>query len=470
MTNQQCEVFSPFDQSLIQTLTLHNIHQAQTMLHKARAAFDDRRNWLTHDQKRDILIKLAQLVTQEADNFAMLIAREGGKPLIDAKIEVQRAIDGITFAAHEIFHVMHGTEIAMGHNTASHHKKAYSSYEPIGVVLAISAFNHPLNLIVHQVVPAIGVGCPIIIKPALTTPLSCIKLVELIHKAGLNPDWCQICICPDHIAQSLVTSDLIDFFTFIGSAKVGWYLKSQLAAGVRCALEHGGIAPVIIDKTADLSKTIPSVIKGGFYHAGQVCVSSQRIYIHNDIINAVADLLVQQAQNLIVGDPTQESTQVGPLILPREVDRVHRWVERVHQWVKKNPDSNTKILTGGKKLSDTTYAPTIIFNPPQDFEVSSKEIFGPVICLYGYHDHHDAIALANDSAFAFQAAVYSQDPKVIHDCSSLLNASSVIINDHSAFRVDWMPFGGRKQSGYGIGGIGYTMRDMTQIKTVIYSL
>lgn len=450
------EVKSPFDQSLIQMIELDHANQAQEMLQKARAAFDNRDNWPTQDQRHNILITLAQLLKQEADNFAMLIAKEGGKPLTDAIIEVNRAIAGIKFAAQEISKTMTGEEISIADNN----KKAFTHYEPLGVVLAISAFNHPLNLIVHQVIPAIAVGCPVIVKPALTTPLNCIKLVELIYKAGLSKDWCQICLCDDKISESLVTSDKIDFFTFIGSAKVGWYLKSKLAPGVRCALEHGGAAPVIIDKTADLSKTIPSLIKGGFYHAGQVCVSSQRIYIHESIIDDVAHLLVKEVEKLEVGDPTKEQTQVGPLILPRELTRVH-------EWVKEAMDNGAKVITGGHKLSDTTYAPTIILEPAKDSKVSTKEIFGPVICLYSYQDHKEAINSANSLEVAFQSAIYSQDPKIINDCTALLDSSTIMVNDHSAFRVDWMPFAGRKHSGYGVGGIGYTMRDMTQIKMIV---
>jgi acyl-CoA reductase-like NAD-dependent aldehyde dehydrogenase len=327
-------------------------------------------------------------------------------------------------------------------------------------VFAISAFNHPLNLIVHQIVPAIAVGCPVIVKPASKTPLNCVRLVELIHEAGLPDGWCQVCICDNDVAEILATSDKINFFSFIGSAKVGWQLKSKLADGVRCSLEHGGVAPVIVDSTADIEKTVSSLLKGGFYHAGQVCVSVQRIFVHDSIFDVLAKKLADGAAKLKVGNPENLQTQVGCLISPNEVIRVD-------EWVKEAVAGGSVLLTGGKKLSDKTYAPTVLLNPADDAKVSNLEIFAPVVCLYNYADYRIAIDKANSLEFAFQAAVFTSNIDMANDCVKRLDASAVMINDHTAFRVDWMPFGGRKASGYGIGGIGYTMHDMVAYKMVV---
>jgi acyl-CoA reductase-like NAD-dependent aldehyde dehydrogenase len=389
-----------------------------------------------------------------------LIAREGGKPYTDAQIEVARAIDGIRLATKELAHIVRGEEVPMGHTAASVGRSAHTSYEPIGVVVAVSAFNHPLNLIIHQVVPAIAVGCPVIVKPAGTTPLNCIRFVELVHQAGLPEGWCQVCVCDNAVAELLVTSDKIGFFTFIGSARVGWLLKSKLAPGVRCALEHGGAAPVIVDQTADLDTAVPSMLKGGYYLAGQVCVSVQRVFAHESIADELTQKLAQGAEQLVVGDPANADTEVGPLILPREVDRVETWV-------KEAIEAGAECVTGGKRLGDTTYAPTVLLNPPADTNVSTHEIFGPVVCVYPYTDLQDAIDRANSLDVAFQAAVYTQNMDVARTCGDRLDATAVMINDHTAFRVDWMPFAGRKTSGYGIGGIGYTMHDMVQLKMIV---
>jgi acyl-CoA reductase-like NAD-dependent aldehyde dehydrogenase len=457
---QSLTINSPFDGTFIGKIDMHDLDDANAMLDAAATLFNNRRAWLPHHARTAILKTLASLVAAEAEQFARLIAKEGGKPITDARIEVARAIDGIQLAAQELSHVMRGEEIPMGHTAASVARTAYTTYEPIGVVVAVSAFNHPLNLIVHQVVPAIAVGCPVIIKPSHATPLNCQRFVALVHQAGLPANWCQMCVCDNTVAEALVTSPLISFFSFIGSAKVGWWLKSKLAPGVRCALEHGGVAPAIVDQSADLSKTIPSLLKGGFYHAGQVCVSTQRIFVHHSLIDTVAKQLTNGANQLIVGDPIMHNTAIGPLILPKEVDRVDAWV-------KEAVAAGATLLTGGKKLGDTTYAPTILLNPPMDTKVSTMEIFGPVICLYDYTSLDDAISKANSLDFAFQAAVYTADLQVANDCIQHLDATAVMVNDHTAFRVDWMPFAGRKQSGYGIGGIGYTMHDMVQVKMVV---
>ncbi len=464
MTNtkqrEQLAVTSPFNGDVINTIPMQNLDDANAMLASANALFRNKTAWLAHHERAAILKKLAGLVEAEGEQFALLIAQEGGKPIMDARVEVARAIGGILLAVKELSHVMRGEEVPMGHTAASIGRTAHTSYEPIGVVVAISAFNHPLNLIVHQVVPAIAVGCPVIVKPSHITPLNCKRFIELVHAAGLPEAWCQICVCDNEVAEVLVTSPDIGFFSFIGSAKVGWWLKSKLAPGVRCALEHGGVAPVIVDQTADLTKTIPSLLKGGFYHAGQVCVSVQRIFVHASLIESVAKQLADGAEKLIVGDPTNDNTEVGPLILTKEVDRVEAWVNEA-------VNTGASLLMGGKRLTDTTYAPTVLLNPPAEAKVSSMEVFGPVICLYAYTDISDAIAAANSLDFSFQAAVYTSDLRIANYCIKQLDATAVMVNDHTAFRVDWMPFAGRKHSGYGIGGIGYTMHDMVQLKMAI---
>lgn len=455
------DVSSPFDGSLIRTIPMQGSDDAEAMLEKAVACYRNRDGWLEHHERIAILEKLAISIESEADDFALLIAQEGGKPLTDARVEVARAIDGIGLAIKELSQVMRGEEIPMGYTLAATGRTAFTTYEPIGVVVAISAFNHPLNLIVHQVVPAIAVGCPVIVKPAQTTPLNCIRFVELVYEAGLSEEWCQCIVCDRNVAEQLVTDTRIHFLTFVGSAKVGWMLRSKLAPGVRCALEHGGVAPVIVDDTASLDTVIPSLLKGGFYHAGQVCVSVQRVFAAESIATDLAQQLAEGAGKLKVGDATKEDTEVGPLILPVEVERVHAWVTEA-------VDNGAQLLTGGKKLSDTTYAPTVLFNPPMDAKVSTLEIFGPVVCVYAYQDRGEAIDRANGLDMAFQAAVYTNDLAVARDTIKRLDASTVLVNDHTAFRVDWMPFAGRRTSGYGIGGIGYTMHDMVQHKMAVF--
>ncbi len=289
----------------------------------------------------------------------------------------------------------------------------------------------------------------------------CGGFVEILYQAGLPKDWCQAIVCQNEAAEQLVVDSRVNYFSFIGSAKVGWYLRSKLSAGTRCALEHGGSAPVIVEPDADIEEMLPALAKGGFYHAGQVCVSVQRVFVHQSICEDVANRLAQIAKKLVVGNPMDEKTEIGPLILPREVDRVEEWVHEALA-------AGAIVLTGGKRISDTCYEPTVLLNPPTNVRVSNQEIFGPVVCVYAYSDRSEAIKIANSLDVHFQAAVFTKNIDIALECVKKLNATAVMVNDHTAFRVDWMPFGGRDSSGIGMGGIQYSMHEMTREKLMVF--
>ena len=370
-----------------------------------------------------------------------------------------RAIDGLRNAA-EALRTFAGREIPMGLTPASDRRWAFTTKEPIGVVAAISAFNHPLNLIVHQVAPAIATGCPVIVKPAAATPLCCLELVKLLREAGLDEVWCQTFVTADNaLAERLATDSRVAFLSFIGSARVGWYLHSRLSPGTRCTLEHGGAAPVIVDRSANLDTVIEPIVKGGYYHAGQVCVSTQRIFVHQDIMSGFVERLAARIALLRVGDPLLRETEVGPLIDPRETSRVVSWVEEA--------TARGARLFGGGRYSETTLMPAVLVEPPADARVSQLEIFGPVTCVYGFQELDRAIDSANALPFAFQASIFSTDIAPALRAAERFDASSVLINDHTAFRTDWMPFAGRRQSGYGVGGIPASMEAMSQEKMIV---
>jgi acyl-CoA reductase-like NAD-dependent aldehyde dehydrogenase len=238
-------------------------------------------------------------------------------------------------------------------------------------------------------------------------------------------------------------------------------LRSKLSPGATCVLEHGGVAPVILDETADVDDAVPLLTKAAFYHAGQVCVSVQRIFVHRAILAETQEKLVRAAQALRVGDPTLPETEVGPLIAPDRVNRTHEWVEAARE-------AGAEVLCGGRPLGKTTYAPTILFDPPQDALVSREEIFAPVVCLYPYDDIEDAILRANLPHVYFQAALFTNRLDRALDVGRRLHGTAVMINDHPAFRVDWMPFGGHLESGAGMGGIENTMRDMTLERMIVF--
>ncbi len=453
------KVTSPFDQSLIKEIPLANEQDIEKALTIADNLFQNQSLWIPAHERIAILEKTAKIMKTRVEELTKIAAQEGGKPYTDSKIEVLRAINGVKLAAEHIGQIK-GEQIPMGLTKASENRIAFTMREPIGVVVSVSAFNHPLNLTIHQTVTAIAAGCPVIIKPASTTPLSALNFAEILKEAGLPEGWCQVTVCKSNVAEKLVTDKRVNYFSFIGSSKIGWYLRSKLSAGTRCALEHGGSAPVIVEKDADFKEMLPSLLKGGFYHAGQVCVSVQRVFVHEDICNDFSKQFAEMANKLIVGNQMEEKTEVGPLISPFEVDRVEDWVNEAIE-------DGAKLLCGGKRISNTCYEPTVLLNPNENSKVSQFEIFGPVVCIYSYSNIEKAIETANSLDLHFQASVFTKNIDIALDTVKKLNATAVMVNDHTAFRVDWMPFGGRDSSGIGMGGIPYTIYEMTREKLMV---
>ncbi|MBV8135656.1 MAG: aldehyde dehydrogenase family protein [Deltaproteobacteria bacterium] len=461
-TTAPLEVRAPFDGQLIAIVETADARTVELALAMAYALFRDPDRWLSPARRIEILRRAAQLMEARAPSLALETAREGGKPLVDSQVEVARAIDGVLNCA-ELLRNEAGHVIPMNVNAASMNRVAFTQREPIGVVVAVSAFNHPLNLIVHQVGPALAAGCPFIVKPAEDAPLSCFRFVEILREAGLPEAWGQALVTATRDdAARLVSDRRVGFFSFIGSAAVGWMLRSRLAPGTRCALEHGGAAPVIVAPDVDLKMALPKLAKGGFYHAGQVCVSVQRVFAHHSVVEPLAVGLGDLAKRLRVGDPTLPETEVGPLIRPREV-------ARADEWVKEALAGGAKLIAGGHPLSESCYAPTVLLDPPADCRVSTCEIFAPVICIYSFDDFDSALRRANALPYAFQAAVFTRDLNTALSAYARLDASAVMVNDHTAFRVDWMPFAGLRESGLGVGGIPYSFRDMQIEKLLVLS-
>jgi acetolactate synthase-1/2/3 large subunit len=451
----------PYSRAELGKLTLASASEVEIALAKAKALFDNRDGWLPPYQRIAILEKLAGLMEERKTFLINRAISEGGKPYRDTVIEVDRAISGVKLGIQAIHDLAgKGEQIPMGLTPASKNRLAWSTWEPIGPVVSLSAFNHPVNLAVHQIIPAVAAGCPVIFKPALSTPFAPQFFVDLLHEAGLPKDWCQYIVCDNQLGEKLATDKRIGYLSFIGSARVGWMLRKKLADGVRCALEHGGSAPVIVDETADIDQAAAAILKGGFYHAGQVCVSSKRIFVDQWKLLAFLGRMQEGARKLKVGDPRDADTDVGPLIRVEEVDRMAAWVDEAVK-------AGAQLVCGGKKLSDTCYAPTILLNPPAHVKVSTEEIFGPIVCIYSYKNLDEAIAAANSLPVAFQSAVFTKNVDTQLYAAQRLNATAVMVNDHTAFRVDWMPFGGRDVSGLGMGGILHSAREMSREKLIV---
>jgi len=453
-------VTAPFDGSFIAACETADAAAIEHALQTAHALYENQDRRLPLPERLAILERLAEIMKSRVDALALEAAREGGKPLVDSRVEAVRAVDSVRICI-ETMRTEAGKVVPMNVSPASKNRLAFTQMEPIGVVVALSAFNHPLNLIAHQVAPAVAAGCPVLVKPASDTPLSCLRFVQMLREAGLPDEWCQGTVCENHaVAEKMYSDPRVAFVTFIGSAEVGWQMQKKFAPGTRYALEHGGMAPVIVAADADLDDALPLIAKGGFYHAGQVCVSVQRVFVQESIARDFANRLVEHAKKLRVGDPTLPDTEVGPLIRKGEVARVHEWVTEAEKL-------GGKIFCGGEPIGETCYACTVIYDPPDDARVSRDEIFGPVVCVYPYRDLDDAIRRANSVPYAFQAAVFTRDLDVALRCFSRIRASAIMVNDHTAFRVDWMPFAGYKHAGFGIGGIPFSLHDMLAEKMMV---
>ncbi|MCZ6828596.1 MAG: aldehyde dehydrogenase family protein [Gammaproteobacteria bacterium] len=453
-------VSSPYSGELLAQLDTASMAEVQAALTRAAELHRDRRQRLSLQRRIEILHNTARIMTEQAEELARLAASEGGKPLLDSRIEVTRAIDGVQLCIEALRHDG-GRLVPMNLDAASSGRVAFTQKEPIGVVVAVSAFNHPLNLIVHQVAPAIAAGCPVLVKPAEDTPLSCQRFVEILYQAGLPEPWCRMLVTRDlAVAEALVTDPRVGLFSFIGSARVGWMLRSKVAPGTRCLLEHGGAAPVVVFNDADIPQAVKALTRGAFYHAGQVCVSVQRIFAHADIAALLAQQLARAANNLVLGDPLDSSTEVGPLIRAAEV-------ERVDNWVREAIDLGAHSLSGAAREGSNLYRPTVLSEVPADCTLSRNEVFGPVAAVYSFDDADSAFRVANDLPFAFQAAVFTRDIQNMMRAFHALDGSAVMVNDHSAFRTDWMPFAGLKQSGLGVGGIAHTLHEMQIEKMLV---
>ncbi len=456
----QIEVRCPFDDALLATVETIGPALTEQALETAYGLYRNRSAWLSVPTRIEILEKVASMMLQRADQLALTAASEGGKPLADSVVEVTRAIEGVHLCVDALKNQA-GRQYPMGVSPASANRISFSIHEPIGVVVAVSAFNHPLNLIVHQVAPAIAAGCPVLVKPAKSTPMSCFRFVHMLREAGLPDEWCQIAMTESNsLATEMVSDARTGFFSFIGSAAVGWMLRSKLAPGARCALEHGGVAPVIFAADGDMDLAVPLLAKGGFYHAGQVCVSVQRIYAHHSIAQELAQRLAAAGDNMTVGDPRSDLTEVGPLIDPGEV-------KRIDQWVKEAVESGATLVSGGQPLDNNCYQPTVLLNPPDTATISGNEVFGPVVCVYSVQDEAEALQRANALEVSFQSAVFTRNIDTAMTVFKGIDASAVMINDHTAFRVDWMPFAGLRTSGHGVGGIEFTFEEMQISKMAV---
>jgi acyl-CoA reductase-like NAD-dependent aldehyde dehydrogenase len=405
-----------------------------------------------------ILARASAVLTRRREEIGRTLAGEAGKPIRDALTEVDRAAATFHVASEEARRL--GGEV-IPLDLAPHGKGRFGIMRrfPLGPVSAISPFNFPLNLSAHKLAPAVAAGNPIVLKPATKTPLSALFLAGALDEAGLPKGALSVLPMSRQLGDRLVTDERFRLLTFTGSSSVGWAMKAR-AGKKKVILELGGNAGVIIDESADVRWAVKRVATGGFAYAGQSCISVQRVFVHDRVYDEFARQLVERVGALVVGDPLDPATDVGPMIDTGEVDRIE-------SWVKEAVSEGGRVLAGGKRVGRSVYAPTVLEGVPEVAKVCAQEVFAPLVALYRFADFDEAVSAVNRSRYGLQAGVFTNDLAHTLAAFERLEAGGVIVNDVPTWRIDHMPYGGVKDSGVGREGPRYTIEEMTEPKLLV---
>lgn len=410
----------------------------------------------TH-QRAAVLDEAARLLEADADRFARIVASEAAKPWGTAAGEVNRGVDTLRFSAAAA-RTFSGDVVPMDASTAGEGKVGFTKRVPAGVVAAITPFNFPLNLVLHKLAPSIAAGCAVVLKPASATPLAAHAIVDLLVEAGLPEGWINVVPCPGSTAMHMVEHDDVAVVSFTGSREIGWKIR-EAAPRKRVGLELGNTSPLIVASDADLATVAEKVKGAGFKHAGQSCISTQRLLVHADVADDFAKLLVDQVASLKVGDPLDEDTDVSQLIDEGERDRVKDWVDEA-------VEGGATVLAGGEVV-DGILQPTVLGDVEQDMKVCREEIFGPVVTLQTWTDLDEALAMANDTTYGLQAAIFTQDISAALRAADTLRFGGVMINEVPTWRTDQMPYGGEGDSGNTREGPLWAMRELLTTERLI---
>lgn len=453
---QETPVINPYDGSVVGTVPEFSEQDVRDAISRAVQAAPIMASMPAH-QRGSILNKAAQLIAGQVDEIARIMARENGKPLKYARLEAQRAVDTFNFAADEARR-LHGETIPLDASAGGVGKIGYFIRVPVGVIAAITPFNFPLNLSVHKVAPAIAAGCTVVMKPAPATPMTVLKLAEILREAGLPDGAFEVITGGAEVGSWLTTDPRINMISFTGSPAVAHHI-TKTAGLRRVVLELGGNAATIIDEDANLDAAISRTIMGSFSYSGQVCISIQRIYIHRKRYEEFRTRFIAAAEKLKLGDPLSDQTDIGPLINDASAERIERWLdEAVAQ--------GASIVTGGTH-EGRMFAPTVLENVHSGMEVMCAEAFGPLVSLVPFDDFEDALTMADEGNFGLQAGVYTRDLNKAMRAVQRLNVGGVIINDVPTLRIDNMPYGGNKDSGIGREGPRFAIEEMTTLKMVV---
>ncbi|MFB3853396.1 MAG: aldehyde dehydrogenase family protein [Vicinamibacterales bacterium] len=459
-SDRALEVLNPYDGGVVGRTSLATQPMFEEAITSAERAAPFMRAMPVFERAA-ILTRVSQSIRDARDEIGRLIALEAGKPIRDALTEVDRGAMTFQVAAEEARRIA-GEVIPLDLAPHGTGRFAVTRRFPLGPVAAISPFNFPFNLVAHKLAPAIAAGNPVVLKPATKTPLTALKLAGLIRVAGLPDGALSVLPMARELGDRLVTDPRFKLLTFTGSSAVGWGMKER-AGRKRVILELGGNAGVIVDETADLDHAARRVAAGGFAYAGQSCISVQRVYVHRQVFDGFCGRLVALVEKLRLGDPLDPETDVGPMVEPEEAERVEKWVQEAVA-------SGARIVTGGRRIGRSMYAPTILTGVPADARVCTQEVFAPLVGLYRFDDFGAALSDVNRSSYGLQAGVFTKDIGRAFRGFEGLEVGGVMINDVPTYRIDHMPYGGVKDSGLGREGPRYAIEEMTELKLMVINL
>ena len=453
-------VHDPYDGSVIDSVPSATEEDVIRALEAAEKGFGVARKMTVHERAR-VLFRTAEIVSGRLEEFATLIAREGSKTIREARKEASRCVNTLTVSAEESKRIL-GETIPFDSFPGGENRIGYYYRFPIGVVLAITPFNDPLNLVAHKLGPAIAAGNSVILKPATVTPLSAIKLAEALLEAGLPPEVLQVITgYGARIGDLLVSEERVRMISFTGGVEAGKRITEK--AGLKkIGMELGSNSPVIVWEDADLDWAVESCVSGAFWAAGQNCIGVQRIYIHRSVYDSFREEFIRRTRTYKIGNKLLEETDMGPMINEGEAKRVVRWIEEAE-------GKGAKVLCGGKR-DKALLEPTVLENVPEEATIHKEEVFGPTVNLYPMDSMEEAVEKANSLAFGLHAAVFTNDVNLAFKAAYALDCGGVMINDSTDYRLDSMPFGGIKNSGLGREGIKFALQEMTEPKTICFNL
>ena len=455
-TNQDLIVTNPFDNSQIAKTFIAGKKEIDIAITKAKEQEKAMRD-LPIYKRYEILMQISNNIKADKPRLAAILAQESGKPMRYALGEIDRSAQTFLVAAEESKRLP-SEYFSLDWTAAGHGKEALVKYFPVGLIAGISPFNFPLNLAAHKIAPAIASGNPIILKPARSTPLSILELAKIIDKTDLPKGAISLFPTDRESGNQLVTDYRIKKLSFTGSPEVGWKMKSE-AGSKKITLELGGNAGVIVSANADIDLAVQKCIVGSFAYSGQVCIHVQRIYVQDSVFDKFIDTFKKGTNNLKFGSPLDDDTEISSMI-----DETN--AKRVEAWVNDAVADGAKVLSGGKR-DGTYYEPTIITNTKPQMNVCQLEVFGPVVTIEKFSEFKDAVAEINNSQFGLQAGIFTDNIKEINYAFNELEVGGVVNNDVPTFRVDHMPYGGLKNSGFGREGVKYSIMEMMEPKLLV---